>query len=219
MDMKKMLAATALAAFVAGTNLAAAQSAPAGNPTGAGKSGPSPSAANPAGATRDDAGTPGMGEKPAHERTGQGDVKKGTAPKNAQKGDPGHSGDAKPGAGDAQKSTQRDESSSPVDGNKGQRTRAGDKTTGVGGSGALTGEKRARIKETIVKSGNAPRVTNVNFSISVGTTVPRSVRLAAVPATVIEIYPAWRGFSYFLVGDEIVIVDPDTMQIVAVIEA
>jgi hypothetical protein len=87
------------------------------------------------------------------------------------------------------------------------------------GSSSLTTEQRTRIRETIVRQGNAPRVSNVNFSVSVGTRVPRSVRLVSVPSTIIEINPAWRGYEYFMVGDQIVVVDPDTMQIVAVISS
>jgi hypothetical protein len=41
----------------------------------------------------------------------------------------------------------------------------------------------------------------------------------AVPTTIVAIEPTWRGFEYFLVGDEIVIVDPRTLEIVAVIPA
>ena len=37
----------------------------------------------------------------------------------------------------------------------------------------LSGEQRTRIHEVIVKDRSAPRVTNVNFSLSVGTAVPR----------------------------------------------
>ncbi|MGZ8323966.1 MAG: DUF1236 domain-containing protein [Rhodoplanes sp.] len=88
-----------------------------------------------------------------------------------------------------------------------------------GSSANLTSEQRTRIHQTIVRQGNAPRVSNVNFSVSVGTTVPRSVRLVSVPSTIVEIYPAWRGYEYFMVGDQVVIVDPDTMQIVAVISS
>ena len=62
-------------------------------------------------------------------------------------------------------------------------------------------------------------MANVNFSVSVGTTVPRSVQLAAVPSAIIEIQPAWRGYEYFVVGERVVIVDPDTMQIIAIIVA
>jgi hypothetical protein len=83
----------------------------------------------------------------------------------------------------------------------------------------LSTEQRTRIKEVIVKQKSAPRVANVNFSLSVGTTVPRTVKHVVVPQTIVEIHPAWRGFHYFMVGDEIVIVDPATLEIVAVIEA
>ncbi|EJW13670.1 Uncharacterized protein DUF1236 [Rhodovulum sp. PH10] len=59
----------------------------------------------------------------------------------------------------------------------------------------------------------------MNFSLSIGTAVPRSVRLARVPSTVIEIHPAWRAYEYFVVGDQVVIVDPDDLHIVAIIDA
>ena len=84
----------------------------------------------------------------------------------------------------------------------------------------LSTEQRTRIKEVIVKERNAPRVTNVDFSLSVGTRVPRNkVKFVAVPSTIIEIQPAWRGYEYFMVGDQIVIVNPRTLEIVAIIEA
>jgi hypothetical protein len=92
-------------------------------------------------------------------------------------------------------------------------------SSATSGSASLTSEQRTRIHQTIVGGGSAPRVANVDFSISVGTTVPRSVRLVSVPAAIIEIQPAWRGYEYFVVGDQVVIVDPATMQIVAVISA
>jgi hypothetical protein len=43
-------------------------------------------------------------------------------------------------------------------------------------------------------------VTNVNFSLTVGTVVPRAVRIVVLPPRVVEIYPAWRGYYYFFVG-------------------
>lgn len=83
----------------------------------------------------------------------------------------------------------------------------------------LSTEQRTRIKEVIVKDKRAPRVANVNFSLSIGTPVPRTVKHVVVPSTIVEIYPAWRGFHYFMVGDQIVIIDPNTLEIVAVLEA
>ena len=38
-----------------------------------------------------------------------------------------------------------------------------------------------------------------------------------MPTTIVEIHPAWRGYMYFVVDDEIIIVEPGTLRIVAVI--
>ena len=40
-----------------------------------------------------------------------------------------------------------------------------------------------------------------------------------LPVQVIEVYPEWRGFSYILVGDQIVIISPRTHEIVAILDA
>jgi hypothetical protein len=86
----------------------------------------------------------------------------------------------------------------------------------AGDSVTLNAEQKTKIRSTVLTS-SAPRVTNVNFSISVGTVVPRTVKLVAVPAPLIEIHPAWRGYMYFVHSDEIIIVEPSTLKIVAVI--
>ena len=94
-------------------------------------------------------------------------------------------------------------------------------TTGQGAastSASLTTEQRSKISASL-KQSNAPRVTKVNFNITIGTQVPRDIRRAPLPATVIEVYPVWRGYEYVMVDDEILIIDPATMRIVAVIEA
>jgi hypothetical protein len=60
-------------------------------------------------------------------------------------------------------------------------------------------------------------LNNVNFSLSVGTAVPRDVRLQPLPAEVVEVVPQYRGYNFVLVKDEIVIVEPSSYQIVAVV--
>ena len=40
-----------------------------------------------------------------------------------------------------------------------------------------------------------------------------------LPSNIVTIYPQWRGYKYFLVRDQIVVVDPRTFEIVAVLEA
>ena len=97
------------------------------------------------------------------------------------------------------------------------RTTEGRTTTE--GSVNLSSEQRTRIHEVVVSERNAPRVSRVDFDLKVGTAIPRSVKLGRVPVRIIEIEPRWRGFEYFMVGDEIVIVDPRRMEIVAVVPA
>ena len=61
-------------------------------------------------------------------------------------------------------------------------------------------------------------VSNVNFSISAGTVIPTTVELHEVPPEVIRIVPAYRGYRYFVVRNQIVIVEPGSRRIVTVIE-
>jgi Protein of unknown function (DUF1236) len=80
----------------------------------------------------------------------------------------------------------------------------------------LSEQQQTRVRETVLKQRGG-RVTNVNFSVTVGTRVPRSVQLAVLPAAVIEVVPAYRSYRYVVVRDDIVIVDPGTYEIVYVL--
>ncbi|KRQ94879.1 DUF1236 domain-containing protein [Bradyrhizobium valentinum] len=92
-------------------------------------------------------------------------------------------------------------------------------TTGqAGAAGKLSTEQRTQITSAIKETRVQP-VTNVNFSISVGTKVPRDVTFHTLPERVVTIYPEWRRYKYILVKEQIVIVDPNTYEIVAVLEA
>lgn len=82
---------------------------------------------------------------------------------------------------------------------------------------SLTTEQKTKIRSTVL-TGSAPRVTNVNFDVRIGTVVPRTVRVAPLPATIISIEPEWRGYMYFVYNDEIVVVNPRTLAIVAVLD-
>jgi hypothetical protein len=39
-----------------------------------------------------------------------------------------------------------------------------------------------------------------------------------LPPVLVEINPQWRGYRYFVYNDEIVIIEPDTLRIVAVLD-
>jgi peptidoglycan hydrolase-like protein with peptidoglycan-binding domain len=98
----------------------------------------------------------------------------------------------------------------------GQSRQGAAETTRQAQGVSVTPQQRTRIRETVFADNNVPRVDNVNFAVRVGTTVPSSVHLVVVPETLVEIYPQWRDHEYFVVSDEVIIVD-HSHRIVAVV--
>lgn len=45
------------------------------------------------------------------------------------------------------------------------------------------------------------------------------MRLHRLPPAIVELVPAYEGYDFILVRDEIIIIDPDTYEIVDVIPA
>jgi hypothetical protein len=80
-------------------------------------------------------------------------------------------------------------------------------------------QQRSRIRDVIVSRRDIPRVSNVNVDLRVGSVVPRSVRFVSVPEEIVRIYPRFRRHRIVIVRDEIIIVDPVTFRIVAVLPA
>ena len=154
--------------------------------------------------------SPGSGSAPA-EKMDRG------SPREGQKATPQREGQKATPEREGQKATPQQE------GQKATPQREGATQEGrTGGAGAeLSTEQRTQVRQTILQSGNVPRVSRseVNINISVGTVVPRSVRLVSIPERIVTIRPAWRGFLYFVVEDEIIVVEPGSLKIVAVISA
>ncbi len=93
-------------------------------------------------------------------------------------------------------------------------------TTGQGsaaGAAKLSTEQRTKIS-SVIRQKKVESV-HLNVSVSVGTRIPDSVHFYPLPQEVFVIYPEWRGYDYILVGDQIVVVDPRTHEIVAVLDA
>lgn len=228
---KSLMAATAVAALIAGTSLASAEEMK-GNTAGQAPA----TQMHQGGQMQRGADTkaqPGMDAKSRKDNRAQERSLKDPATKGAESTSvpgsrrsttgQGSAEDRTPGRAqqDQQRSSQpqntqreqRDEKNaqSPRDrGNNEARTET------RGEHKALTAEQKTKIRTTVIS--RAPKVSNVNFSINVGTVVPRSVNIVAVPPTLIEYYPQWRGYRYFVVGDEIIIVEPRTLRIVAVLD-
>jgi hypothetical protein len=92
-------------------------------------------------------------------------------------------------------------------------------TVGQAGAAAkLSTEQRTRIT-TVIRNERVQPLDHVNFQVSVGTRVPRDIRFHPLPQEVLTIYPEWRGYEFVLVNDQIVVIDPRTFEIVAILEA
>lgn len=100
--------------------------------------------------------------------------------------------------------------------NSQQNTTDRSSNTNVNASVNINAQQRTRIS-TSISHLNVQPLNSVNFSLSVGTVVPRDVRLQTLPAEVVEIVPQYRGYSFVLVKDEIVIVEPSTYKIITVL--
>lgn len=77
-------------------------------------------------------------------------------------------------------------------------------------------ETKTKVRAAFTQNKIEP-VRNLDISINVGVAIPRSVTVYTVPQEVVTIYPAYRYYRYFRTEDRIVIVDPDTLEIVEVI--
>jgi Protein of unknown function (DUF1236) len=100
---------------------------------------------------------------------------------------------------------------------------AGDETTvstgkaGTGGAN-LDQQKRSEVSRSFNKTGVKRITTDVD--VSIGVAVPSSVQLHVLPVDVVTIVPQYRGYRYFVLADgRIVIVDPDTLMVVTVLES
>ena len=82
----------------------------------------------------------------------------------------------------------------------------------------LSTEQHIKFRETL-RGEKVERLDDVQFSITVGEAVPRTVHLYRFPASVIGYAPQYRDYEYILVGDNVLVVDPRTTRIVAVIPA
>jgi hypothetical protein len=184
------------AALLAGIGLASAQGMQGGGQSGAAPSAQSQGAQggaagqerqSPQSSPSQRSGQAQQGQKEPMQKdtTGQAQRDQGAPAKAGQddKAQPQRSGQ---GQRDQQSPTQA-QSPQRQQNQQGQSGQATQGQGAKGGSATLTTEQRTTIRKTVLSGGNVPRATNVNFSVSVGTTVPTSVRVVAVPSTLIGI--------------------------------
>jgi hypothetical protein len=133
-------------------------------------------------------------------------------------------------AGDKSEGNASSSSSAQSSGESGSTQKSGQSATGqsttttgqgaAAGTAKLSSEQRSQITTIIQKEKVARvRAADLNVSIRVGARIPSHVHVYPLPARVVEIYPAWQGYDFILVGSQILIIDPGTHEIVAILVA
>ncbi len=89
---------------------------------------------------------------------------------------------------------------------------------GERGAGQISTEQRSRLR-TGFKGVQVREASGVNItSVRVGANIPRAVSeyWEPVPVAILDIVPAWRDYRVVRIHDEIVVIDPETFEIVYV---
>jgi len=84
-----------------------------------------------------------------------------------------------------------------------------------GSNAAATPEVQSKFNQVIERQKFSN--TSVNVDVSVGSSLPRSVRVFDVPSDIVRINPEFRGKKFTVVRDEIVIIEPSTHKVISVI--
>ena len=239
----KLLATVAMTALIGCTSFAVAQNReggamqsqgaqqpqmanPSASPGGGAMSGPS--GGNAQNESAPPTSTPKSSGEPSKSLSQEDRNKSSTPQRGAQDNSQGQRG--APGADQEQRGTQNQRGAQDNDkandraGASGNQDRVGQQNGAAGraSGGAnvqLTQDQRTKIKDVVVSDRNVARVDSVNFNIRVGVAVPRTVHIAVLPPEVVTIVPEYRGFEYVLVGDQLLIIDPNTLEIVAILPA
>lgn len=83
----------------------------------------------------------------------------------------------------------------------------------------VTTEQRTEMRQIIAEEKVEP-VASADFDVSIGMAVPRTVEVHPLPPRIVTLVPAYEGYKYFVLADgRIVIVDPNSLQIVYIITA
>src|SRR6266700_2628335 len=229
---KSFLVTTAAAALVTGLTIASAQTGDGGMKGGAGDHGMSQGQAGGGGGAERQKG-PSSGGGAGHAQTQPGSLGTQGHTQRSETGQTGRAmGEERKALGEQKGTKQLGEQKGNKQlgeqkGNKGTsgQTTAQRRTgqTGFAQGGAqgrvsINEQQRTRIHDVVVNKNFTSRfrASNVNFDVRVGTRIPRSFHLFAVPEDIVVIAPRFRGFRFFIVEDEIVFVDPVTFEIVAV---
>jgi hypothetical protein len=118
------------------------------------------------------------------------------------------------GQGAADKTSQKENTQLPSKGAPQNTEQGQSKSVSV----PLSSEQHVRIRN-MLRGEKTERLASGGFSISIGEPIPRTVHLYRLPLQLVESFPEYRDYEYIMVGEEILIVNPRTLEIIAVIPA
>jgi Protein of unknown function (DUF1236) len=81
----------------------------------------------------------------------------------------------------------------------------------------LTDAQRKRIRAYISQQPDVARTGTEVFPLTLGTAVPKQVRLKRLPAHLAQVLNRFRTNQYVIVGKQLVIVDPNTRRVLAIV--
>jgi len=150
-------------------------------------------------------------EEPQGERGAQNQERKGQAENGNRPGQPGS-------AAEQNRTGQAQSDQAPN-----RQTQAGGQAAGhnvqATGKTNIPQDKAAQVAQTLRGAGVAQTSPNINVNeVRIGADMPGDVVINPLPPAILQIVPEFRGYDYFVVGDEVVIVDPASRQVVEIIE-
>ncbi|SNB64687.1 Protein of unknown function [Rhodoblastus acidophilus] len=189
--------------------------------------GPRGEAPQPGGGMRQGAGDDMRGDKAKGAERDRGDASKGAErDQNTTKGAERDQDKTKGGErdrNDATKGAERDRGETTKGAERDRDAREPGQREGArehgGGAASLSTEQKTRVRSGFhgasVREARDIAITHV----TIGASIPRKVveYWEPVPASIIEVVPAWRAYKVVRVHDEILVIDPDTFEIVYIL--
>jgi hypothetical protein len=80
----------------------------------------------------------------------------------------------------------------------------------------LTDQQRQQIHDFFAKQ-KGDRTGSVNFALAIGSAVPQNVPLQSLPAQVSSTLGGYKADQYIIVGNQLVIVEPQARRVVAIV--
>jgi|307.fasta_scaffold58545_1 hypothetical protein len=77
-------------------------------------------------------------------------------------------------------------------------------------------QERNAIRSAIMQQRAAP-FANTHFRLTPGSVAPPNTVIHPLPPQLRQLHPEWRGYMYFVAGDQIAIVESTTLRIVSIL--